>query len=64
MNVSADYSVGMRQTRSTKLIEFGKSQGTVFKLRYNKLRATGKTFFYDFVKPTVVEAHKGDSSSI
>lgn len=51
---SEDYSVPTRQARR-KLIEFAKTQNSVFKLKYNKLYMNNKTYSYNPVDDCVFE---------
>lgn len=54
VSISSDYSLATRQDRK-KLIEYGKSRGTVFKLWHNKLYLDGKCYMYDPVRDLVLE---------
>uniref|UniRef100_A0A4D5RFB8 Putative tick transposon n=1 Tax=Ixodes scapularis TaxID=6945 RepID=A0A4D5RFB8_IXOSC len=54
ITVSEDYSVPTRQARR-KLIEFAKTQNSVFKLKYNKLYMNNKTYSYNPVDDCVFE---------
>ncbi|CAN7977834.1 unnamed protein product, partial [Ixodes persulcatus] len=46
ITVSEDYSISTRQARR-KLVEFAKTQNSVFKLRYNKLYINSKCYGYN-----------------
>lgn len=65
LSVSGDFSFATRHARR-KLVEFGKSQGSPFKLRYNKLHVGGKCYSYDSSNDTVRECGRstlvGDSN--
>ncbi|XP_077553306.1 uncharacterized protein LOC144168126 [Haemaphysalis longicornis] len=54
VTVSEDYSVTTRQARK-KLAEFGKTQNSTYKLRYNKLYVNDKCYCYNHVDGTMFE---------
>lgn len=60
ITVSEDYSISTRQARR-KLVEFAKTQNSVFKLRYNKLYINSKCYGYNYADDSVFElaTHSG-----
>ncbi|CAN7977107.1 unnamed protein product, partial [Ixodes persulcatus] len=54
VSVAEDFSPETRLARK-RLLDYGKSQGTVFKLRYNKLSLNGKCFAYNAADDSIYE---------
>ncbi|XP_065304914.2 uncharacterized protein [Dermacentor albipictus] len=61
ISVSEDYCPATRHCRK-KLIEFGKNTKKSFKLHYNKLIISGKTYVYNEAHNTVTEIEAFDST--
>lgn len=54
LSITEDFSAATRHARK-KLVEYGKTLNTTFRLRYNKLYVDNKCFMYDSATDSVFE---------
>lgn len=52
--IAEDFSPSTRVARK-KLVEFGKTQGTSYKLRHDRLKIGDVTYIYDHISEKVVQ---------